>query len=165
MPSLTLLPMAGHHWPRETPLPPLFAQNPSQFPYLHLLYKSKPYLNKILYTLILFFTSPRFPPLRNPSLSLKQTLGSHLHLKLLQPWDLGSSARSSGITSALFVNFGTRRTSNDRSKWVYLLTKTIVIFLVYLCRSFMYTLCHKNRIFNPSNNYQKFCSVFCFWQY
>ena len=71
----------GTFWLVKKISPPLFTIKPLSFIILHLLYKSKTYLNKILYIFILFFTSSRNQLLQTPSPSLKQTLGLHLLLK------------------------------------------------------------------------------------
>ena len=79
-PSTSPLSLASPHWPRRTPHLPLFAIKP---------------LSSTLIASPLQISNPKLP---------KANLGLHLHLKQLQPWDLGSS-----WTYRRPQSFGTRK--------------------------------------------------------
>ena len=134
---------------------PLFAQKPLLSIYLLLLYKFKTYLNKTFYIFILFFISPRFPHLAKSFSFSKQTLGILFHLKQLPlRWfgivqviaenQVGDSALPERVEIPI-----------DRSKWVFLLTKTPNILSIFVLIDHV-TLCYKNHIFiHPKHPPQK----------
>ena len=105
----------------------------------------KSYLNKTLYTFILFFTSSRNHPLQILLLLSRNPRSSTWILD--RPQDRQESSWWLGFTE-------TRRTPNDRSRWVPLLTKTSNILSILVLIDHV-TLCYKNPILSIQNNHHK----------